>query len=214
MRAITCFCAALLLLSKAAVAQGPSPTRWAVDAGWGVRFWDNAGQSADEKKYFQQARTGEVYGLEVSAHPWKHAGIGLSLSMFAASAHEANMTFQDQSQGRAKDEFRIVYLAPTAYLARELGERVRLLGSAGAGWIFYRNESRAGAFPGVLEGTAPGLHAAAAADFLLSPRFGVGFGVRAIHGELERIRYNAISTSYGTISLTRVDFIAGIRIYP
>jgi len=80
--------------------------------------------------------------------------------------------------------------------------------------FFYHNEAKAGAFPGVLEGTTLGLHASGAVDLMLTPRFALGFGARFLHGELSTFRYNAIETSTRPLSLSRVDFTAGVRFYP
>lgn len=214
MRSVLAFSLALAVLSGAAFSWDTAASRWTFEVGWGVRLGENQGQTPEEREYFEQARMGEVYGVNVSAYPWKHVGFGVDFAHFFASVYKANMTFLDQSRGRAEDDFQIVYLAPAVYLRRDVATRLRLLASVGAGWAFYRNETRAGAFPGVQEGLAPVMQATGGFDFFLSRRVAVGGGVRAMHGKLDEVRYNAIPVSPVTISLMRLDFLVGLRFYP
>ncbi|HEX2613201.1 MAG TPA: hypothetical protein VHO02_06390 [Fibrobacteria bacterium] len=179
-----------------------------------MRLWDNSASSSAERKYLEQARVGGVYGLDISVSPWKHWGLGLLHTQFFASASDSNVTFVDKSQGSARDKYRIFYTAPGIYVMQPVGEKLRLVGNAGAGIFFYRNEAEKGAFPGVLEGSALGFHAAGSADVLVVPRFAIGFGARAFYGELDDFRYNAIKTHTRPLSLSRVDFGVGVRFYP
>jgi hypothetical protein len=205
--------ASCLLAAMHALAGDASPSRWSLDGGWGIRLWDNAGVPEAEREYLEQARVGRVYGFDVSVFPWKHWGLGIQQARFFASASDTNVTFVDKSMGDARDEYRILYVAPAVYATREVADKIRLTGNAGAGVFFYHNEAKEGPFPGVLEGTTPGIHASGAVDLMLTSRFAVGFGVRALYGELEKLRYNAIPAR-SSLSLSRVDFTAGIRFYP
>jgi hypothetical protein len=208
--------AAVILLAAAAgaFAADGSPTRWAGDVGWGVRLWDNSDASPAEREYLEQARVGNVFSLDISVFPWKNWGLGLVHAQFSASASDSNVTFVDKSQGSARDDYRIFYTGPGLYVMRPVGQKLRLVGSAGAGLFFYRNEAEKGAFPGVLEGSTLGFHASGSADVLITSRFAVGFGTRAFYGELEDFKYNAIKTRTRPLSLSRVDFGVGIRFYP
>jgi hypothetical protein len=203
-----------LFAASGLLADEAAPTRWVLDAGWGVRLWDNANLSKSERNYLEQARVGGVYALDISVFPWKSWGLGLVHARFAASASDSDMTFPDESHGEARDHYVITYTAPSVYVTRACGEKLRLVGSAGAGMLAYRDEADKGAFPGVLEGATWGVHAAGSIDVMLSRRFAVGFGVRALYGRLSDLRYNAIETSTPPLSLSRVDFGAGIRVYP
>jgi hypothetical protein len=86
--------------------------------------------------------------------------------------------------------------------------------NTGAGLFFYRDESRQGTFPGVIEGNALGVHAGLSAEFRVWRWLALGVGVRALHGSLTDLRYNAIDVEYPPLSLTRVDFTSGLRFYP
>ena len=205
--------AALLIASCGAFAEA-SPTRWSFDAGWGVRLWDNADLSKSDRDYLEQARVGAVYALEVSAFPWKGWGFGFVHTNFSATASDSNKTFPDQSSGAARDVYHIDYTAPAVYATRSVGEKLRLVGSAGLGVLRYHDEADAGPFPGVMEGATWGAHTAGAVDVMVSKRVALGFGIRAMYGELRKFRYNAIETTTPTISLSRVDFGVGIRVYP
>lgn len=206
---------ALFLLAAGLVHAGDAaPTRWALDAGWGVRLWDNSGIPEAERHYLEKSRVGGTWGLDVSAYPWKRWGFGIQHAEFSASASDSNATFADNSKGNLRDAYRIFYTAPAVCVMRSVGKNMRLAGNAGAGVFFYRNESRAGAFPGVLEGSTLGLHAAGGIDLMIAPRLALGFGIRLLYGTLEKIRYNAIETSTRPISLSRLDFGVGLRFYP
>jgi hypothetical protein len=208
------FLAACLLGAAGLLADDASPTRWSLDAGWGVRLWDNGNLSKSERNYLEQARVGGAYALDVSVFPWKTWGFGLVHARFTASASDSDMAFPDESRGEARDHYVITYTAPSAQVTRAYGEKLRLVGGAGAGVLTYRDEAEKGAFPGILEGTTWGLHAAGSVDVLLSRRFAVGFGVRALYGRLSEFRYNAIETTMPALSLSRVDFGVGLRYYP
>src|SRR5690606_26518273 len=105
--------------------------------------------------------------------------------------------------------------APAAYWLTPFWRgRAVLVTQAGAGMIFYRDESPTGQFPGVLEGRTWGVHAAASAEYKLLSWLGFGVGARMMYGSLKDIHYNAMNTPISPISLARLDLTAGLRFYP
>lgn len=197
------------------VSPSPSLTRWALDGGFGTRLWNVSKHSPEERTYLQQARMGPAWAVDVSAFPWQRLGAGLAYSGFLAEARDDDIGYGNGSRGAARDHYEIHYVAPAAYwLTPFLAGRAVLVGQAGAGVVFYRNESPTGQFPGVLEGMTWGVHAAASADYKLRPWLGLGIGARLVYGSLRDIHYNAMSTSISPISLARFDVTAGVRFYP
>lgn len=193
----------------------PSLTRWAVDAALGVRLWNVDDHSREAREYMEQARFGPAWALDVAAFPWRRVGAGVSYSGFLAKANDDDIAFDNGARGAARDEYEIHYVAPAVYLSGPFAAgRAELVGQAGAGLIFYRDESPRGQFPGVQEGVTWGLHAAASVDYKVLSWLGVGIGARFLHGSLGEIHYNATTVPVSPISLTRVDVAAGVRFYP
>lgn len=199
----------------AALAESGSPSRWAFDGGFGVRLWNDAGRSPEERAYLDQGRVGLATSLDVSVYPWNRFGIGLLYAQFFAAASDPDLLFPNQTRGPSRDDYTILYAAPALFYAAPFGGgRGALVFNAGPGIFFYRNESEQGAFPGVLEGNAPGFHAAASAEYRIRPRLAFGVGLRALQGQVSKMRYNAMDVTYPEISLTRFDVTAGLRFYP
>lgn len=193
----------------------PAMTRWALDGGVALRLWDLSGEPAEQREYLEQSRIGSVLGVDVSVYPWERYGVGLTHSRFHATASDDDLAFPDNSRRPAKDDYTAHYVGPAFFVMHPMaGGRGALVGQAGMGWLFYRNESPLGAFPGIWEGTTLGLQAAISGDYRVLPWFGVGAGARFIHGTLQNVRYNAMETSIPTLSLTRIDLTAGVRFYP
>jgi hypothetical protein len=193
----------------------PAMSRWVVDGAVGVRLWDLSGEPAEHRAYLEQSQVGAVLGIDVSVFPWGPYGLGITHSRFHATASDDDLCFPDNSRRPAKDDFTVHYVGPSFYMSHPLAKgQASLVGQVGLGWLFYRSESTIGAFPGICEGTTLGLHAAVSADYRILPWFGIGAGVRLIHGTLEGVHYNAMETSIPALSLTRVDVAAGLRFYP
>lgn len=209
----------LALLLNAGVAEETvrpaSPTRWALDGGLGIRFWDNGNRSQEEREYLNQARVGAVGALEVSVFPWENLGAGMVFATFSASASDSSLTYPDDSQRAAEDDYYIQYFGPALCAQRLFAEgRFRVAGQIGGGMFFYRNETTKGPFPGISDAFGPGAHVSASLDYRLFSRFAVGGGVRALYGKTPHLRYNAIDAELPAVSLSRVDLVAGIRFYP
>jgi hypothetical protein len=192
-----------------------APTRWALDVGSEARLWDLSDYPAEERAYREQAGTGSLTGVDISAWPWKSFGFGVVHTRFHANAHADSLGFPDGSRRRAEDDYTIHYVAPAVYARRAFfAERVELVAHAGVGTMFYRNESPTGEFPGLLEGHTWGAHVGASADYRFAARWGVGLGVRFHHGTIEDVHYNAMPTTVPGISLTRIGAAVGVRYYP
>ena len=205
------------VFAAAAFGQDPTPsrTRLSFDAGAGVRLWDLSDRSVEERRYLEQSRTGFLMGLDIAVFPVERVGLGIAHARFYAAASDDDIAYRDMIRGPARDEFLVHYVAPALFLRRSVyGGRAALVAQAGAGALIYRNESPRGPFPGVQEGLTPGVHAGLSADVRLSSWLGVGVGARFVHGSLDEVHYNAMETKVPEISLTRVDFLAGFRIYP
>jgi hypothetical protein len=214
-RSLAVVCAVVSSVSAQDCPCPSSSTRWAFDGGLGIRLWDLSGESAEQREYLQQGRVGSITGLDVSVYPWQPFGVGLVHAWFHATASEQNMLFADSSRGPARDVYEVHHVGPAFFIAHPLaGGRLTVVGQTGIGWLFYRNESKTGQFPGILEGHTWGLHAGASVDYRIAPWVGIGLGVRALYGTLDGVQYNVMETTIPPLSLSRFDFIAGIRFYP
>jgi hypothetical protein len=190
-------------------------TRWALDAGFGVRLWENTNRTREEIEYLDQARTGLVLGFEAAVFPWNDLGFGVAVATFTASASDSSMTYPDDSQRAAQDSYYIQYFAPALCLKRSFADgRFLVSGQAGAGMFFYRNESNEGPFPGITDAFAPGAHASVSLDYRVWSRFAIGGGLRALYGKTPHLNYNAIDADLPPVSLSRIDIAAGVRYYP
>ncbi len=193
----------------------PSPTRWAMDAGLGVRLWDPQKGTQEEIDYLDRARVGAVTSFEVAVFPWGSYGAGIMFATFHSGTSDSSMTYLDQTQQAAQDAYFIPYLAPTLNVQRSFaGDRFCLVAQVGGGVFYYRDETKKGPFPGISDAFAPGAHVAVSLDYRLLPRFAVGGGVRALYGKTPNLRYNAIDADLPPVSLSRVDITAGVRFYP
>ena len=80
--------------------------------------------------------------------------------------------------------------------------------------MYYHNQHEARDYPGVIEGVTLGMHGALSLDYWPFRFVGMGAGARFVHGDLDRLDYNAMRTPFPAISLTRLDLFAGLRFYP
>jgi len=193
----------------------PASSRWAFDAGFEARLWDLSEYPAEERAYRRQAGVGSLTGVDISAWPWDAFGFGVVHTRFHSSAQDDDIGFPDGSRGRAEDDYTIHYVAPSLYARKAVfADRAELVAHAGIGTMFYRNESPAGEFPGLLEGHTWGFHLGASVDYRFAERWAVGLGWRLHHGTIEDVHYNAMSTTVPGISLTRVGAALGVRYYP
>jgi hypothetical protein len=190
----------------------PAPTRWAIDAGYGVRIWDANG-NPEQREYEEKAKRGWILSGDVAVFPFRHFGAGFSYYRFHSSTTDDDLGFGDGSRGPAMDEYLIEYVGPSLYFKRDFA-RVTALVQAGAGVLYYDNQHEAPDFPGVLQGVEPGFFGSVGADYKLSRHFAVGATARLIYGSLDRISYNGLDVSVPPVSLSRFDLSAGIRYYP
>jgi hypothetical protein len=180
-----------------------------------VRLWDLSGEGKESREYLEQARVGAFFGLDVSVYPWDRYGLGILHSRFQASASDNDIGFPDSSRGKARDEYEVHFVSPSLFIRHPLADgRLTLVSHAGLGLLFYRNESPAGKFPGILEGRTWGVQAGTSVDYRILPWLGAGLGIRVLYGALDEVHYNAMETSIPTVSLSRVDLMAGVRFYP
>ena len=190
-------------------------TRWSFDAGIGTRLWDLSGHEPEQRDYLEQARVGSVIGLDISVFPLERIGLGIAHARYYAAASDDDIAYHDMLRGSARDEYLIHYIAPALFLRQPfLQGRGALIGQAGVGMLIYRDDSPRGPFPGVQEGVTAGVHLSGSVDFRVLPWLGFGVGARFVHGTLDEVDYNAAATSVPEISLSRVDVLAGLRIYP
>ena len=191
----------------------PSPTRWALDAGYGFRLWDTKSTTEERSDYEEKARFGWVLGGDVAVFPWRHVGLGISYYRFMSETSTSDIGFGDGSRGESTDIYLIEFVGPSLYLKHDF-ERVTGILQLGGGVIYYDNQHQAEDFPGVLQSVAPGFHAILSADYRILPKLAVGLSARFLYGVLDEISYNGIEVPIPPISLTRVDLAAGLRFYP
>jgi hypothetical protein len=194
-------------------------TRWAMDGGLGLRLWDNGDFTREERTHLEKARAGSILGLGIAVFPWDNGlGVGVMHSRFHAKASSANTMFRDSTSGPQNDDFTIHYVGSTVHYIHWFGAggrpRWAAVAEAGGGIFFYRDESTKGPFAGIQEGRTLGLHAAVSADYRILRWLAVGGGVRMLHGDVSEVHYNAMETSIPSVSMSRVDFLAGLRFYP
>lgn len=191
----------------------PSPTRWALDAGYGFRLWDATTTTDERQQYEEKARYGWLLGGDVAVFPWKHVGLGVSYYRFMSETSDSDIGFGDGSRGESTDIYLIEFVGPSLYLKKDFN-RITGLIQVGGGVIYYDNQHQAEDFPGVLQSVAPGYHAVLSADYRIHPKFAIGVSARILYGILDEVSYNGIEVPIPAISLTRADFAAGIRFYP
>jgi hypothetical protein len=197
----------------------PSPTRWAIDGGYGLRLWDASGVASQEQaSYEEKAKRGWVLGGDVSVFPFapiglKPVGIGVSYFRFMTTITDSDIGFGDGSRGESTDIYLIEFLGPSLSWRQKLG-RVAGIAQAGAGVLYYDNQHQASDFPGVLQSVAFGTYGALSVDYRILSWLGVGVTTRFLYGTLDNLDYNGIRVDVPSISLTRVDFAGGLRFYP
>jgi hypothetical protein len=191
----------------------PSPTRWAIDAGYGFRLWDASGGSSEQQAYEEKAKQGWVLGGDVAVFPLRNFGIGFAYYRFLSSTSDDDYGFYDGTRGQSTDSYLIEYVGPSLYYKREFS-RITALAQLGAGVIYYDNQHEAEDFPGVLQGVEAGFFGSVSADYKIWHWFGIGLTTRVLYGKLDELDYNGINTPFPAVSLTRIDVAAGIRFYP
>lgn len=208
--------AAFGLVAQALPASEASPTRWAVEAGYSHRFWESFSTDSDEQRAYQdRARNGWNLAGDVAVFPFPvPVGIGVAYSRFGRALTDPSIGFPDGTTGRMRDVYTLHYAGPALFYRQALPASFEAVASAGAGWLYYHNHHKAKDYPGVLEGNTWGLQGSLSLDYRPFRFLGVGLGARGVHGSLDALDYNAMRTPFPTLSLTRVDFFAGLRFYP
>ena len=210
--------ASLCLAAANALAQAPSPSpsRWSLDGGYSQRFWESSANDPQEQREYQErARNGWNLGGDVSVFPLGgRYGVGLTYARFRRALSDSSVLFPDGIPGSMKDVYTIHYAAPSVFARVPLPAAFEVVGQAGVGWMYYRNQHEARDYPGVIEGVALGMHAAVSVDYRPLPFVGVGIGARFLHGDLDALDYNGMRTPFPAVSLTRLDLFAGVRFYP
>jgi hypothetical protein len=191
----------------------PSPTRWVLNAGYGLRLWDEGGVTDEQRRYEEKAKRGLLLGGDVAVFPLENFGLGMSYYRFQSSTTDDDLAFYDGARGKSTDTYLIEYVGPALYYKRDFSRFIGLV-QAGAGVIYYDNQHEARDFPGVLQDAVPGFFGSLGADYKLASWFGVGLTARILYGKTNNLVYNGAPSGLSPISLTRIDMAGGIRFYP
>jgi hypothetical protein len=208
---------AINILAEENSARAPSPTRWALDGGYGLRLWDASNGSSEQRAYEEKARQGWVLGGDVSVFPLKNFGVGVAYHRVMTTITDDDIGFGDGSRGKSTDIYLIEFVGPCLYWKPPVfGRKSPWSGivQVGGGVIYYDNQHQASDFPGVLQSVAPGYQAALSLDYRVWRWLSVGVTARVLYGTLDELAYNGIDIPVPPISLTRVDLAGGVRFYP
>ena len=185
------------------------------------------GLDAVVEDYIRDLKSGLHWGINAHYFTKQYLGFGLNYSVFSSSnaSIEIGTTFEDETvEIGVQDKVAIHFIGPSIVSRlRSANKKHVLVNGLSVGYMRYSNEQQAGQQNFKVKGGTLGAEARAEYDYMLSEWFSIGAGFSLNLGSLRTleisqngepaVEVDLEDTFEDRESLTRVQLVAGVRVY-
>lgn len=176
---------------------------------------------AESKDYVRGLKSGAHFSVDAS-YFWR-GQVGLGLKYINFNSKNEDTTFFDNGSGpsiqKIRDNITTQFIGPVLYSRYySKNRKTELVTGFGLGYLDYRNNANYANNALTIKGGTIGLNADISADFYLSKKLSLGFGVALIGGTLRKYNLQmgnmtrTVELEEGNYeSLTRLDIFTGLR---